>query len=130
MNEEYEQHIRPTETLSTVAPRDAPIADVLNGVEQVQKVREKSVVADSSTDLHESSQTPATETASPAATAAATAAVSSAGNSTTPTQTSNGTAGTNVRRNSERNNRFSIFRTFSKRTKNEDSSNIRPYPGT
>lgn len=124
MNEEYEQHIRPTETLSTTAPRDAPISDVRDGVEQVRKMREQALASDSSSEL----QTPTTGTVtpSPAATAAAAAAVSS---SATATPTSTSTATTTGRRNSER-SRFSLLRTFSKRTKSEETSNIQPYPGT
>lgn len=124
MNEEYEQHIRPTETLNTTAPRDAPISDVRDGVEQVQKLREQASAADSSADL----QTPPTETTtSPAATAAAAAAISSSANAT-PSSASTPAPATG-RRNSER-NRFSLLRSFSKRTKSEDTSNIQPYPGT
>lgn len=125
MNEEYEQHIRPTETLNTTAPRDAPISDVRDGIEQVQKLREQASAADSSADL----QTPPTETTtSPAATAAAAAAISSSANATTPSSASTPAPATG-RRNSER-NRFSLLRSFSKRTKSEDTSNIQPYPGT
>ena len=127
MNEEYEQHIRPTETLSTTAPRDAPISDVRDGVEQVRKTREQALASDSSSEL----QTPPTGTVtpSPAATAAAATAVSSSANAT-PTSASTPAAGTATgRRNSER-NRFSLLRTFSKRTKSEEPSNIQPYPGT
>lgn len=129
MNEEYEQHIRPTETLSTTAPRDAPISDVRDGVEQVRKTREQALASDSSSEL----QTPPTGTVtpSPAATAAAAAAVSSSANAT-PTSASTpatATATATGRRNSER-NRFSLLRTFSKRTKSEETTNIQPYPGT
>lgn len=127
MNEEYEQHIRPTETLSTTAPRDAPISDVRDGVEAVRKTREQALASDSSSEL----QTPPTGTVtpSPAATAAAAAAatVPSSANAT-PTSTSTAAPATG-RRSSER-SRFSLLRTFSKRTKNEETSNIQPYPGT
>ena len=122
MNEEYEQHIRPTETLSTTAPRDAPISDVREGVEQVQKTRQQALAADSSTDL----QKPQEETVSPSPAATATAAVS---NDTNTTPTSVSTHPATGRRNSER-SRFSLLRTFSKRTKSEETSNIQPYPGT
>lgn len=117
MNEEYEQQIRPTETLSTTAPRDAPISDVRDGVDQVRKTREQALASDSSTDL----QTPPAETVTPAA-----AVVSSNTNATTSAATAPPATG---RRNSER-NRFSLLRTFSKRTKSEETSNIQPYPGT
>jgi hypothetical protein len=128
MNEEYEQHIRPTETLSTTAPRDAPISDVRDGVEQVRKTREQALASDSSSEL----QTPPTGTVTPssAATAAAAAAAVSSSANVTPTSASTPAIATATgRKNSER-NRFSLLRTFSKRTKSEETSNIQPYPGT
>lgn len=127
MNEEYEQHIRPTETLSTTAPRDAPISDVRDGVEQVRKTREQALASDSSSEL-QTSPTGAV-TPSPAATAAAAAAVSSSANATPTSASTPATATATGRRNSER-NRFSLLRTLSKRTKSEETSNIQPYPGT
>lgn len=124
MNEEYEQHIRPTETLSTIAPIDAPISDVRDGVEQVRKAREQALLTDSSIDP----EIPLAEPIeSPAATAAAAASMSSSANATSTSVSS--TPPATGRRNSER-SRFSLLRTFSKRTKSEENSNVQPYPGT
>jgi hypothetical protein len=125
MNEEYEQHIRPTETLSTTAPRDAPISDVWDGVEQVRKTREQALASDSSSEQ----QIPPTGTVtpSPAATAAAAATVPSSANATSTSASTPAPA--TGRKNSER-NRFALLRTFSRRAKSEETSNIQPYPGT
>lgn len=102
LNEENEEQIRPTETLSTTAPRDAPIAEVREGVEQVQKVRDEAEVPD------------------PAASASS--AVQSSVQ--TPTPVVSGSS-------KPENRRFSLFRSFSKRTAtNHNDGSIQPYPGT
>ncbi|KAH8695464.1 hypothetical protein BGW36DRAFT_382734 [Talaromyces proteolyticus] len=107
MNQEYNQHIRPTETLSTTAPRDAPISDVREGVEQVQKARE-----DSTNSAGETAQSPTPQepTTIPAAQSAA-AKPEASGGSKPDTR------------------RFSLFRSFSKRANHTDN-NVQPYPGT
>ncbi|CRG92557.1 hypothetical protein PISL3812_09619 [Talaromyces islandicus] len=98
LNEENsDQQIRPTETLSTTAPRDAPISAVREGVEQVQKARGEAEVPD------------------PAANSAV--------------QPSVQTPGTAVSSGKSDNRRFSLFRSFSKRT-NYNDTKIQPYPGT
>jgi len=50
MNEEFDRHIRPTETLNTTAPRDASIEDVHAGVQAVQRAREEAALQDSEAD--------------------------------------------------------------------------------
>jgi hypothetical protein len=102
LNEENsDQQIRPTETLSTTAPRDAPISAVREGVEQVQKARGEAEVPD------------------PAASSAVQPSV----------QPSKITPSTPVVSSKSDNRRFSLFRSFSKRTSHNDAS-IQPYPGT
>lgn len=106
LNEENEEQIRPTETLSTTAPRDAPISDVRQGVEQVQKARDEAEVPDVAAN---SAGQPSVQT--PTATPSTTPVVS--GSSSKPD-----------------NRRFSLFRSFSKRTNHSNDASIRPYPGT
>ncbi|QKX57381.1 uncharacterized protein TRUGW13939_04493 [Talaromyces rugulosus] len=109
LNEENEEQIRPTETLSTTAPRDAPISDVRQGVEQVQKARDEAEVPDLA----------ANSAAQPSVQAPQTPAVTP---STTPVVSGSSSSKSD-------NRRFSLFRSFSKRTNHNDTS-IQPYPGT
>lgn len=111
MNEESEQHIRPTETLSTTAPRDASISDVRDGIEQIQKARQED----------SRNQTPVMATAEVSTATNPAPSPISTNNVAAPTRTP-----TTGRKNSDK-NRFSIFRTFSKRTKTSDPT-IQPYP--
>lgn len=107
LNEENSEHqIRPTETLNTTAPRDAPISAVREGVEQVQKARDEAEVPDSaaSSAVQPSVQTP----------------------ETTPSTTTPVVSG----RSKSDNRRFSLFRSFSKRTNHTTDASIQPYPGT
>lgn len=120
MNEEYDQHIRPTETLSTIAPRDAPINDVRAGIEQAQQMREQALASSSNI----SSQSLEVDTAPSVA--------ATTGSSAAPVSSTLVSATTTGRRSSER-SRFSLLRSFSKRTKSQETDtvhSVQPYPGT
>ena len=60
MNKELHRHIRPTETLSTTAPREASIEEVQRGVEEVQRAREASKEEKPVTDVTTSHPNPPT----------------------------------------------------------------------
>lgn len=122
MNEDYEQNIRPTETLSTTAPKNASISEVRSGIEQVQKAREEALASSSANlDNTESNSTLETIENVPEAPASSSAVAP------LPVSTNNAAPATpTARRNSSR---FSLLRTFSKRSKPGEST-VRPYPDT
>lgn len=128
MNEEYAEQIRVTETLSTTAPKDAPIEQVKEGVQEVQTAREEALTADLEKAVAENKATE-TDSSTPSALAEPvastpqplpTAAVAT-------TTESVGTPSHENPANKSTLKRFSIFRSLSKRN---SGSNIRPYPGT
>lgn len=130
MNEEYAAQIRATETLSTTAPKDAPIEKVKAGVQEVQKAREEALKADMEKTMADNDQTEP-DSSTPAALAEPVSATPTSQPTipaaTTTTTTSATTPSNHDPASKSTLQRFSIFRSLSKRN---SGSNVQPYPGT
>lgn len=128
LNETYNQQIRETETLSTVAPPGASVQEVRDGIERVQQARESASQADEDHRTTNPDHPASAAAARDPATANDPGRIGAAASGAPSATARNGKSADRGTRRWSTVNPFSLFRSQSR--KENSLSNVTPYPGT